>query len=223
MNIINIQNYNCSYNNNNILKDFNLSIKKGEFLCIVGENGSGKTSLMKCILNVNENSNSNGKIDKPRIIGYLPQTTEIQSNFPASVQEVVLSGTIINNPKKIFYTKKDKEKAENIIKKLNIENLKNKCFRELSGGQKQRVLLARALCSNSEVIILDEPVNGLDPTIVKQIYDLLLNLNKEGLTIIMVTHDIIRTKDYCSRVVEISNGNITYDDDPKKYEVRGDE
>ena len=150
--MINVKNYNCKYDNDLILKDFNLKIDDGEFLCIVGENGSGKSSLIKCILGVNPSANCSGEIDRPKTIGYTPQKTEIQSNFPASVEEVVLSGTIVNNPKKIFYTKEDKKTMMNVLEKLNIVNLRNKCFRELSGGQQQRVLIARALCSSSDVI-----------------------------------------------------------------------
>lgn len=217
--MIKIQNLTFGYNNNEVLENLNMEIQAGEFLCIVGENGSGKSTLMKCILNLN--SDYSGKIERPDIISYLPQKTEIQSNFPASVKEVVLSGTIINHPNKIFYTKQDKERAVKIMKDLNIDDLSRKCFRELSGGQQQRVLIARALCAESNVIILDEPVNGLDPKIVHQIYELLYKLNKEGLTIVMVSHDILRVKDYCSRVVEIMNGKITYNGKPDTYNFGG--
>ena len=218
-NKIKINNLSFGYGSSDILNNFSLEIHDGDFLCIAGENGSGKSTLMKCILNLNKNYT--GTIDRPDVIGYLPQKTSIQSNFPASVMEVILSGTIINNPKKVFYTKEDKTKANKIMEDLDIVHLKKKCFRELSGGQQQRVLIARALCANSDVIILDEPVNGLDPSIVDQIYKLLYDLNKKGLTVIMVSHDIIRVKDYCSRVVEISNGVITYDGCPDDYNFGG--
>ncbi len=201
-----------------IIKNININIKPREFICIVGENGSGKSTLIKCILGLNKVTN--GSIDIQERVGYLPQITDIQNNFPATVEEVVLSGTLINSIKKIFYTKKDKEFANEIMKDLKILDIKNKCFSDLSGGQKQRVLIARALCSTDKILILDEPVNGLDPKIVHQIYKLLLKLNKEkDLTIIMISHDIDRALEYCTRVIEITKGEISFDDISSKYKI----
>ena len=222
MSIIKIENMSFSYTNTTkTLQNINMEIKEGEFLAIVGENGSGKSSLIKCILGLNKIQSV--KITVNDRIGYLPQMTEIQNNFPATIEEIVLSGTIPNNVMKIFYTKEDKKKAEEIMKKLNLYDMRKKCFYELSGGQKQRVLIARALCSTDKIILLDEPVNGLDPKIVLEIYEMLYDLNQnKGLTIVMVSHDVERCLKYCSRVIEIENGKIIKDVDSTKYKKGGD-
>ena len=153
----------------------------------------------------------------------MPQITEIQNNFPASIEEVVLSGCISRNIHKIWYTKEDKEIANKIMKDLELDSIKKECFRDLSGGQKQRVLIARALCSTDKLIILDEPVNGLDPKIANQIYKKLYKLNKEKkLTIIMVSHDIDRALEYASRVIEIQKGRITFNGQPSEFRKEGE-
>lgn len=198
------------------LKNVSLSVNEGDFLCIVGENGSGKSTLIKCIVGLNKVSE--GAITINEKIGYLPQKTEIQANFPASIEEVVLSGTISNNIKKIWYTKEDKEKAIEIMKELDIYEIRKKCFRDLSGGQQQRVLIARAMCATNKIIVLDEPTNGLDPNIARKIYETLKKLNKKRkLTILMVSHDIERAVKYASRVIEIKNGKVSFDGLPEKY------
>lgn len=217
MSIIKIENMSFGYTNSyETLSNINIEINQGEFVTIIGENGSGKSSLIKCILGLNKIQK--GKITVNDRIGYLPQMTEIQNNFPATIEEIVLSGTIPQNVRKIFYTKEDKKKAEDIMKKLNLFDMRKKCFYELSGGQRQRVLIARALCSADKVILLDEPVNGLDPKIVSEIYEMLYELNKnQGFTIIMVSHDVERSIKYSSRVIEIENGKIVKDVNATDY------
>lgn len=217
MSIIKIENMSFGYTNSyETLSNINIEINQGEFVTIIGENGSGKSSLIKCILGLNKIKK--GKITVNDRIGYLPQMTEIQNNFPATIEEIVLSGTIPQNVRKIFYTKEDKKKAEDIMKKLNLFDMRKKCFYELSGGQRQRVLIARALCSADKVILLDEPVNGLDPKIVSEIYEMLYELNKnQGFTIIMVSHDVERSIKYSSRVIEIENGKIVKDVNATDY------
>ena len=221
MSIIKLENVTFDYSGGlEALKDVSLEIEQGDFLCIVGENGSGKSTLVKCILGL-KNINK-GKIEVKERIGYLPQMTEIQNNFPATIEEIVLSGTIPNNKAKIFYTKEDKKKAREVLEQLNLYDIRKKCFYELSGGQKQRVLIARALCSTEKVIILDEPTNGLDPKIAIQIYEMLHKLNEEtGLTVIMVSHDIERAIKYASRVVEMQEGKIIKDVLAKDYNIGG--
>ena len=221
MNVIEIKNLSFSYSGEkDVLKNINISIKEGEFVSIVGENGSGKSTLLKCILGLNKIQKGSIKINDR--IGYLPQISEIQNNFPATIEEIVLSGTIPNNPLKIFYTKKDKEIAKEIMENLNLYEIRKKCFYELSGGQRQRVLIARALCSTEKILLLDEPVNGLDVKIVKKIYDLLFKLNKEKeITIIMVSHDVDRAISYCDRVIEIEKGKIIKDALSKEYKEGG--
>ena len=221
MSVVKIRDLSFGYfSTNDAIKNINLEINEGDFLCIVGENGSGKSTLMKCILGLNKVPK--GKIEVTERIGYLPQITEIQNNFPATIEEIVLSGTIADNIRKIFYCKQDKQKAKKIMEELNLYDIRKKCFYELSGGQRQRVLIARALCSTDKVILLDEPVNGLDPKIVLQIYELLYKLNKEnGTTIIMVSHDIERALEYSTRVVEIEKGKIICDVPSKEYKIGG--
>jgi zinc transport system ATP-binding protein len=202
------------------LKHINLNIESGSFTCIVGENGSGKSTLLKCILGLNEDYT--GNIIKEKNIGYLPQKSDIQTNFPATIEEVVLSGTISNHPSKIFYTKSDKEEAKQVMEKLNIYNIRKQCFADLSGGQQQRVLIARALCATKDIIILDEPTNGLDPSIAKQIYELLDKIKREeNITILMVSHDIERALNYADKVIEIINGEVKFIGKPSEFKMGG--
>ena len=221
MNLIKIKNLHFSYPaKKDALKGINLEINDGEFVCVLGENGSGKSTLMKCILGLNKPES--GEITVSDRIGYLPQKTEIQSNFPASIEEVILSGTIVNNVHKIWYSKRDRATANKVMKELDLYEIRKKCFRDLSGGQQQRVLIARAMCSTEKIIILDEPTNGLDPTISNQIYDMLAKLNKKKkLTVVMVSHDVHRAIKYCNKVIEIKDGEISFDGDVAKYRVGG--
>ena len=221
MNLINIENLTFRYesrDDEDTLKNVSLSVNEGDFLCIVGENGSGKSTLIKCIVGLNKVPE--GKITLKEKLGYLPQKTEIQKNFPASIEEVVLSGTISNNIKNIWYTKQDKEKANEIMQELDIYTIRKKCFRDLSGGQQQRVLIARAMCATNNLIVLDEPTNGLDPNIARKIYATLKTLNKKrNLTIVMVSHDVERAVKYATRVIEIERGKVTFDGLPERYKI----
>ena len=204
----------------NTLKHINLTINEKTFNCIIGENGSGKSTLLKCILGLNKGYT--GEIKKEDRIGYLPQKSEIQSNFPTSIEEVVLSGTIADHIRSIFYTKEDKQKAEEIMKELKIYDIRKKCFADLSGGQQQRVLIARSLCATKKMIVLDEPTNGLDPSIARQIYELLDHLKKkDNITILMVSHDIERALKYADNVIEVKDGKITFKGKPSDYELGG--
>lgn len=221
MELIKIKNLFFKYSGTeNILKDINFSVEKGDFLCIVGENGSGKSTLIKCITGLNKGYE--GEIEVTSRIGYLPQKTDIQTNFPASIEEIVLTGTIPNGVRRIWYNKTDKEKANSVMKSLDLYDKRKKCFRELSGGQQQRVLIARAMCATKDVILLDEPTNGLDPSIAKQIYEMLYKLNKEkDLTIVMVSHDVERAIGYANKVVEIENGTVKYNGQASNYNREG--
>ena len=202
------------------LKHINLKVKSGSFTCIVGENGSGKSTLLKCILGLEDDYT--GEIIKEKNMGYLPQKSDIQTHFPATIEEVVLSGTISNHPNAIFYTKSDKEEAKQVMEKLNIYDIRKQCFADLSGGQQQRVLIARALCATDELIILDEPTNGLDPSISIQIYELLDNLKKKNnITVLMVSHDVERAISYADEVIEIENGEVKYIGKPSSFKQGG--
>ncbi len=208
MTLITCSNVNLAYEGNTIVRDLNFTVNSGDYLCIVGENGSGKSTLMKALLGLK--SISAGKITKDnslhKKIGYLPQQTEIQRDFPANVKEVVLSGCLAKGRFTPFYTKQDKLNAEKNMKKLGIEDIAKKCYRELSGGQQQRVLLARALCAAEKLIILDEPAAGLDPMVTSEMYGIIKTLNKEdGMTVIMVSHDIEHAVNEASHILHIGN------------------
>jgi zinc transport system ATP-binding protein len=214
--IIKVENLQFGYNNSLILKGINIEIYQGDFVSIVGENGSGKSTLLKCLLGLNKGYL--GTVQIKNLAGYLPQRNIIQNNFPATIYEVAISGTNCNAKTKLFYSKADKEKAKNALESVGMWVHKNECFRELSGGQQQRTLIARALCASDKLLILDEPVSGLDPGIVNEIYELLRKLNKEkGTTIVMVSHDTHRALNYCNRVIKIENGKKAFDDTVKTY------
>ncbi|MCR5399727.1 MAG: metal ABC transporter ATP-binding protein [Lachnospiraceae bacterium] len=187
-------------------KNIDFSIKKGDYLCIVGENGSGKTTLMKTLLGLTEPVSGQvlfGDGLARNEIGYLPQQTEVQRDFPATVKEIVLSGCEATCGMRPFYNKEEKALAEANMKKMGISDLALRSYKDLSGGQQQRVLLARALCATGKVLLLDEPVAGLDPKVTSSLYTLISDLNKEGITIIMVSHDIDAAIKYASHILHI--------------------
>ena len=200
------------YENKVVAKNLNFKIDQGDYLCVVGENGTGKSTLIKTLLglikplNGEVIANVQGKNHKG--VGYLPQQTQAQKDFPASVWEVVLSGVLNNDHRCPFYNKKDKAEAEKNMEKLNILDLKKRCYRVLSGGQQQRVLLARALCATDSVLILDEPVTGLDPAASMELYETIKDLNKkENVTIIMVSHDIKNALNYATHILHLEQEN----------------
>ena len=187
------ENVSLGYDNKTILSNLSFSVNSGDYLCIDGENGSGKSTLMRTMLGLQKPMSgeiSLGDGLKKGEIGYLPQQTDVQKNFPASVKEIVLSGCQARAGLRPFYNNQEKEMAANAMKKMRIEEFSKRCYRELSGGQQQRVLLARALCATQKILLLDEPVSGLDPKVTAEMYELISGLNKEGITIIMISHDI---------------------------------
>ena len=203
---IRCENLILGYEGNAVAGPLCFEVNKGDYLCIVGENGTGKSTLIKTILHLREPLD--GRITRgdglePYEIGYLPQQTVVQRDFPASVWEVVLSGTLTKGGKNPFYSRAQKQSAEENMKKMGIWELKKQCYRNLSGGQQQRVLLARALCATSKLLLLDEPVTGLDPKATAEFYRLIGNLNQEGTTIIMVSHDIRAAAEYASHILHI--------------------
>ena len=188
-----VNNLTLGYEKDIIIKDISFSVNDGDFIIITGKNGAGKSTLIKGILGLIKprggSINFNESLDKKQI-GYMPQETKVDSSFPASVYEIVLSGTINKMGFRPFYKKKLKEKAIDALKILNILDIKNKSFQDLSGGQRQKTLLARSLCATDKLLILDEPSNNLDQTSREEFYLLLMKLNKElGITVIMISHD----------------------------------
>ncbi len=192
--------------------DFKL--EKGDYLYIIGDNGSGKSTLMKGILGLRKPME--GKITfgdglKQNEIGYMPQQTIVQKDFPASVEEIVISGCLSRCGWNPFFTKKDKELADEMLAKMEILDLKKRSYRELSGGQQQRVLLARALCATQKMLLLDEPVAGLDPETTEEFYELIKKLNREErITIIMVSHDMHAVSKYASHVLNLVKNPVFF-------------
>lgn len=206
--LVNIKKLVLSYDNNIISENINFKINQGDYLCIVGENGAGKTTLLKCLLGLNKAKSGSITFSDDfnnKEIGYLPQQTLIQKDFPASVMEVVLSGCLNKLGYRPFYSKKEKELAISNLKKLNILDLKKQSYMNLSGGQKQRVLLARALCATNKLLILDEPITGLDSKTTSDFYELIKSLNeKDNLTIIMISHDLKQAIAHASHILHIA-------------------
>ena len=193
MALLEVNDLSLGYDGKAIAEHLNFKVDVGSYLCIVGENGSGKTTLMKTLLHLQKPLSGTinyGDGLKPDEIGYLPQQTEVQRDFPASVYEIVISGCQSRLGQRAFYGKEEKALAADAMRRMAIEDLKDRCYRDLSGGQQQRVLLARALCAARKIILLDEPVSGLDPKVTAELYKLIEDLNREGVTIMMVSHDI---------------------------------
>lgn len=219
-NILTAQNLSVSYGNKTIIENISFTVEEGDFLVIFGENGSGKSSLVKALLGLK--APSDGKISfsegvKHSEIGYLPQITPEQRDFPASAMEIVLSGCLNSMGIRPFYGKKEKALAKKNMELLSVYNLKNECFRTLSGGQKQRVLLARALCATKKMLILDEPVSGLDPVATKDFYEAITLINKTGVCIIMVSHDMTSALSVAKHVLDIGNHTVLFFGTAEEY------
>lgn len=208
MALITVQNLALGYDSRAIVENLNFSVNMGDYLCIVGENGSGKSTLMKTLLHLQEPVSGQiltGDGLRKNEIGYLPQQTVVQKDFPASVWEIVLSGCQSRCGLSPFYTREEKRLAEENMERMSITDLRNRCYRELSGGQQQRVLLARALCATRKILLLDEPVSGLDPKVTAEMYELIAGLNAEGITVIMISHDISAALRYASHILHIGD------------------
>ena len=203
------QNLSVGYDGRPVLQGLNFEVSAGDYLCIVGENGSGKSTLMKTILGLQTPIGGTvltGDGLRKNEIGYLPQQTQVQKDFPASVKEIVLSGCQGRCGRRPFYSKKEKRLAADAMDKMRISQLAGRCYRELSGGQQQRVLLARALCATRKMLLLDEPVSGLDPKVTVEMYELIESLNQEdGITVIMISHDLSAALRYASHILHIDD------------------
>ena len=196
------------YDRIEILKHLSFTVEEGDYLCILGENGSGKSTLMRTLLGLQPvlagELVRNGW--KQNQVGYLPQQTQVQRDFPASVREIVRSGCVGAMGARPFYTLAEKKRADAAMARMGIANLAGRCYRDLSGGQQQRVLLARALCADCRLLMLDEPVTGLDPEATGELYSLIADLNREdNLTVIMISHDIPAAMRYATHVLHVGN------------------
>ncbi len=208
MELVRLTDVSVGYEGKPVASHLSLTLNEGDCLCIVGENGAGKSTLMKTLLNLRapiEGSIVFSDAIARNEIGYLPQQTQVQRDFPATVWEVVLSGCLNRSGLNPFYSKAQKQTAEEWIARLDIRDLKKRSYRALSGGQQQRVLLARALCATKKLIVLDEPVAGLDPIVTADLYALIQRINREnGITVIMVSHDIGAALQYATHILQVS-------------------
>ncbi len=205
--LIKCENLAAGYEGKKVIDNLNFKVEPGQYVCIIGENGAGKSTLIKCVLGLHKPSQGKilfGEGLKQNQIGYIPQKSSAQNDFPGTVMEVVLSGCLNNHGRIAIYNKQDKLKAISNMERLGISDLKNKCFRELSGGQQQRTLMARALCATKKILFLDEPMAGLDPEASESLYMLLESLNKEGLTILMVSHDLDGVYQNASHILDLT-------------------
>lgn len=220
MSLIKCKNVSLSYDGLLVANNISFEINKGDYYSIIGRNGSGKSTLLKALLHLKATESGSIQYGDGLVqsdIGYLAQQTPVQKDFPASVNEVVLSGCLKGGVFKPFYSLSDKKLALEKMKLLGISNIKSKCFRELSGGQQQRVLLARAMCATRKILFLDEPVTGLDPVVTTEFFNIINKMHRDGITIVMVSHDIHCAVKYSNRILHLEDGNVMFDGPSKEY------
>lgn len=202
------------YENYDVVKDVSMEINAGDYLCIVGENGSGKSTLMKGLLGLLKPTGGTITLAddlKKSGIGYLPQQTPAQKDFPATVREVVLSGCLGKRGNRPFYSPAEKRIAEMNMERLGILELQKSCYRDLSGGQKQRTLIARALCATDQLLILDEPITGLDPSTAQDFYHVIRHLNRdEHVAVLMVSHDVQNIVSQADKILHLKQSVLFY-------------
>ncbi len=218
------QNLALGYEGHTVSKNISFHVEQGDYFCIVGSNGSGKSTLVKVLLGLkapDAGEISMGEGLTRRDVGYLPQQTEAQKDFPASVREIVLSGFAAKGGLSPFTGKAMKSEALTYMEQMGVDGLAGRSFRELSGGQQQRVLLARALCAADRLLLMDEPVAGLDPVATEEMYELIAHLNRShGITVLMVTHDISAVLRYATKVLHMG-AEPTFFEDVESYRRSG--
>lgn len=214
MAILKCENASFAYDGRTVLENVSFSLDAGDYLCVVGENGSGKSTLIKGLLGLKApESGTISYLDGLRSteIGYLPQQTRTQRDFPASVSEVVLSGCLNRLGGRFHYGREEKERAAENMERMGIDELKNVSYQELSGGQQQRVLLARALCATKRLLLLDEPVTGLDPIATGEMYNLIKLVNLcDGISVTMVSHDIHEAVRYATHILHLGHKQLFF-------------
>ena len=209
MSAVSVSDVTLSYDNLTVAEHVSFDVEFGDYVCIVGENGTGKSTLLKTIVGIHQPKSGHILFDcdiRNGDIGYLPQQTVVRDDFPASVGEIVLSGCLGLLGKRPFFGAEERRIADKNMDLLGISYLKKTSFRELSGGQRQRVLLAKALCCARKILVLDEPVTGLDPLVTADMYSILRLINGEGVTIIMVSHEIGEAVKQASKILHLKHG-----------------
>ncbi|MCI5682519.1 MAG: metal ABC transporter ATP-binding protein [Clostridiales bacterium] len=209
MSAVSVSDVTLSYDNLTVAEHVSFDVEFGDYVCIVGENGTGKSTLLKTIVGIHQPKSGHILFDcdiRNGDIGYLPQQTVVRDDFPASVGEIVLSGCLGLLGKRPFFGAEERRIADKNMDLLGISDLKKTSFRELSGGQRQRVLLAKALCCARKILVLDEPVTGLDPLVTADMYSILRLINGEGVTIIMVSHEIGEAVKQASKILHLKHG-----------------
>lgn len=209
MSAVSVSDVTLSYDNLTVAEHVSFDVEFGDYVCIVGENGTGKSTLLKTIVGIHQPKSGHILFDcdiRNGDIGYLPQQTVVRDDFPASVGEIVLSGCLVLLGKRPFFGAEERRIADKNMDLLGISDLKKTSFRELSGGQRQRVLLAKALCCARKILVLDEPVTGLDPLVTADMYSILRLINGEGVTIIMVSHEIGEAVKQASKILHLKHG-----------------
>ena len=203
-----------AYEGKRVLEGVNFSLNAGDYLCVVGENGSGKSTLIKGLLGLKAPEQGSITLSdglKATEIGYLPQQTQVQRDFPASVYEVVLSGCLNCLGGRLFYSKELKQRAMENMERMGIEEIRDESYQNLSGGQQQRVLLARALCATKKLLLLDEPVTGLDPIASGEMYNLIKLINLcDNISVIMVSHDIHEAVRYATHILHLGHSQLFF-------------
>lgn len=210
--LLSVENLTLSFEGRAVINSLSFDVKKGDYLCIIGENGSGKSSLLRALLGMIKPTG--GKIKFNRVarnqIGVLPQLSQVDSDFPSTVSEVVLAGCLGRSQKGIFLAKDSKEIARASMEKLGVSDIADRPYRVLSGGQKQRVMLARAISAAEKMLFLDEPVTGLDRIFTTDVYSLIEDLNRNGMTVITVTSDIPSALKYSNKILRLNKDSYLF-------------
>ena len=217
MPLLKADNLKLGYGSVPVAENITFSVNKGDYLCVIGENGSGKTTLIKALTGLVKPLSGNIEFGVGGLkIGYLPQQTELQRDFPASVKEIVMSGFAGNGVFHPFYSKKEKETARRFAERLGISKLWQQCYRELSGGQQQRVSIARALALSPQILFFDEPTSALDPELTGEILAVIKELAAEKMTMVIVTHEMAFARDVSDRVIFMDGGVIVEQGPPSR-------
>lgn len=222
MALIKVEDVTITYEGVPAVQNASFRVESGDYLVILGENGSGKSSVMKAMLGLVRHKSGSivcGEGLTRDRIGYLPQQTRVQRDFPASVEEVVRSGLVSRMRRPFFMARRDIDRAREQMELMEIYDLRKKPYRSLSGGQQQRVLLARALCAADRILLLDEPVTGLDPAATEEMYGIIKMLNDRGMAIVTVSHDMRGALRDARHVLVMNDSRVGFFGDLDKYEV----